>query len=806
MKRRTPTLTCFFLVGVSLSATSVQRTVNQEQASQDVFARAIHSQQSGDLEAAIQAYRDFLREHPQSIEALSNLGAVYSRLGRYAEAIEQYKRAMELDSQNPAIRFNLGLAYYKSVQLPEAAAELVRVVAAQPGNKSATLLLADCYLRMGENKKVIGTLSPFQAAHGADRTFLYLLGTALIRDHQTEKGQVLVDKILRDGDSAEAHLLIGTAQLMALDSPGALKEFARAVELNPELPSVHAFYGRALLDTGNRDRAMEAFRRELELYPNDFDSNLYLGVLLKQNLKFDEALGYLRRALQVRPRAPDVRYQIGSLYVLTGNLAEALQILEELVREAPEFMEAHVSLATVYYRLKRKADGDRERAVVKELTAEAQARATSATTRREQASLEAATAEPQANKSADVILSPGISSGSRTTPTSAPSVPSPQVPGGQSSLSAGSGASSPSTPTFDRLASRANAAREADRVQEAIDDYQQALQIRNSWAEGWWYLGTLFYSADRYQEARDAFERVVSLKPKGGPGLAMLGLCEFQLRQFDVALEHLQGGRRLGLPDKDHLTLVALYHLALLLTRSGQPEAALQLLFAVARQQGESQQILEALGIAGLALHYLPAELPPHQRDVVLQAGRAEFYMGVRRMPEARKECEKLVAYYPNTPNAHYLYGVFLLMENPVAALKEFRRELDVSPAHVNARLQIAFNCLRRTDYKAGLPYAEQAVELAPRSFAAREAVGRLLLELGETQRAILELETGVKLAPDSPDAAYALARAYARAGRKEDAARMRAEFNRLDEMRRALTEGSQSAHEAEETGPKPPG
>ncbi len=804
--QRTRRLATVSLAGLSLFAASAQRNATLEQTAEDAFARAAQLQQSGDLDAAIRAYRDFLGVHPQSIEALSNLGAVYARLGRNEEAIEQYKRALEVESHNTAICFNMGLAYYKSVQIPEAAAEFAKVVAAQPENKNATLLLADCYLRMGKNKKVIELLSPLQAADGTDRAFLYLLGTALIRDHQPEKGQVLVDMILHDGDSAEAHLLLGTAALMAHHPDNALKQFTRAIELNPKLPSVHAFYGRALLDTGNRDRAMEAFRGELELNLNDFDSNLYLGVVLKQEQKFDEALTYLRRALQIRPQAPDARYQIGSLYVSTGNLAEAQRILEELVKEAPEFVEAHVSLATVYYRLKRKADGDREGALVQKLNAEAQAHTTGATTGREPAGLEVATTEHQANKGANMIPLPGISSGIRTTPTSAPSLPSPQISVGQSSPSAGSGASSPSPPTFDELASRATAAREADRIQEAIDLYRQALRVRDSWAEGWWDLGTLFYSADRYEEARDAFARLVTLEPKGGAGMAMIGLCEFQLRQYDAALGHLQAGRALGLPDKDQLTLVAWYHLALLLSRSGQSEAALPLLFGLARQQGESPQILEALGIAGLDLPYLPTELPSHQRELVLQAGRAEFYMGVRRMAEARQECEKLVSHYPNTPNVRYLYGIFLMMENPEAALDEFRSELQVSPAHVKARLQIAFEYLKRNDCQSGLPYAEQAVQLAPRSFVAREALGRILLDLGDTKRAILELETGVKLAPDSPEAAYTLARAYTRAGRKEDAARVRAEFKRLDRMRRSLTEGSQSAHEAEETGPKPPG
>jgi len=53
---------------------------------------------------------------------------------------------------------------------------------------------------------------------------------------------------------------------------------------------------------------------------------------------------------------------------------QARAALESLVKEAPEFLEAHVSLATVYYRLKRKEDGDREREVVKKLNAAVQAK------------------------------------------------------------------------------------------------------------------------------------------------------------------------------------------------------------------------------------------------------------------------------------------------------------------------------------------------------------------------------------------------------------------------------------------------
>jgi Tfp pilus assembly protein PilF len=56
-----------------------------------------------------------------------------------------------------------------------------------------------------------------------------------------------------------------------------------------------------------------------------------------------------------------------------GKVEAAQKKLVQIVKEAPKFAEAHVSLATAYYRLRRKEDGDRERAIVLQLSEEVQA-------------------------------------------------------------------------------------------------------------------------------------------------------------------------------------------------------------------------------------------------------------------------------------------------------------------------------------------------------------------------------------------------------------------------------------------------
>jgi tetratricopeptide (TPR) repeat protein len=336
--------------------------------------KAVELHQAGDLSGAIAAYRAYLKLEPRNVMARSNLGAALSKAGRYEEAVGEYKQALEVEPRNLPVRVNLALAYYKTSQIVEAAAELATVVQQQPTNRQAVFLLADCNLRLGENQRVIELLSPLEKDSPNDKALIYLLGTALIRDKQPALGQVLVDRILRDGESAEARLLLGTTKMNAQEFADALVDLKKAVELNPQLPDVFSYYGLALLTTGDMEAAADAFRKELASNPNDFVSNLQLGVIFKQDQKYDEARSSFDRALRARPRDPGVRYQLATLDLSTGNIDQACSQLEQLIRETPQFVEAHVSLATVYYRLKRKEDGDRERAIVLKLNAEAQAK------------------------------------------------------------------------------------------------------------------------------------------------------------------------------------------------------------------------------------------------------------------------------------------------------------------------------------------------------------------------------------------------------------------------------------------------
>jgi tetratricopeptide (TPR) repeat protein len=355
-----------------------------------------------------------------------------------------------------------------------------------------------------------------------------------------------------------------------------------------------------------------------------------------------------------------------------------------------------------------------------------------------------------------------------------------------------SGPAAPPSPSFDAIVKAAEAARKAEQWQEAIDLYKKAVKLRPTYIEGIWYQGTAYYSLDQFRECRDAFRSVTRASAKNGTAYAFLGLCEFGLKDYDRALQHLLQSRILGIGDKD-LSGVARYHTAIIMTRIEQYEQALETLGEFTSAGNDSPKVIEAMGIATLRMAMLPNEVPPDRREMVLMAGRGSYMMATRQTAGAAAAFQAMVERYPETPNVHYAYGVFLLIEQPDKAIEQFKRELELQPNHAPSLMQIAYEYLKEKNAEAALPWAKQAVEVAPNSFGTHKALGDALLDSGDIEGAIRELQTAARLAPDSPSTRLSLAKAFQRAGRPDEAARERQEFARLNRLMRTTRTGPQS-------------
>jgi predicted Zn-dependent protease len=328
--------------------------------------------------------------------------------------------------------------------------------------------------------------------------------------------------------------------------------------------------------------------------------------------------------------------------------------------------------------------------------------------------------------------------------------------------------------SFSDLASKAIAAQDANDQPGAIDLYQQALKLNAKWPDGWWFLGSLQYATGAYAPARDALSHYLDLTPNAAPALAMRGLCEFEIGDYEPSLKDIQGALALGAANQPRNEKILRYHEALLLTRTGRFEDALRSYAFFAHDEDLNPELLTAIGLAGLRAALLPQELKPEQQAMYISVGRAAFDFMKRDLDAASADFQLLFEQSPPLPNVHYLYGYLLYATDQNQAVIEFKKELEVNLSNAAAEVMLAWIPLMQNDGSTALPYARKAVEDDPKLASAQLVLGRALTETGDTKDGIEHLEKTMQWQPDNLEVHLALAKAYSKAGRKEDARRER--------------------------------
>ena len=343
---------------------------------------------------------------------------------------------------------------------------------------------------------------------------------------------------------------------------------------------------------------------------------------------------------------------------------------------------------------------------------------------------------------------------------------------------------------FQSLAAKATAAQDADNLDEAVPLFRKALALNHRWLEGWWSLGEIDYQQDQYSAAASEFKKVVALDPKYGTARALLGLCEFELGQEKEALNDIEASKDLGMEQDPQLRQVVLYHEGILLQRASRYEQAAMALSSLCLSGVRSADLAQIFGMTMLHINNkaAPAESTP-AGDVVEHIGRGACLSAANEYDQARREYDYILQQNPQFPLVHFAYGRFLLeARDRSGAIEAFKQEIAEHPNNVLARLEIAA-VEYKTDSAAGLPYAQQAVALAPQTPAPHYLLGLLLLDTGDFQGSIPHLEIARKAFSSDARVYWSLGVAYAHVGRPKDAAEARATFARLNQAKSTETQ-----------------
>ncbi len=313
-----------------------------------------------------------------------------------------------------------------------------------------------------------------------------------------------------------------------------------------------------------------------------------------------------------------------------------------------------------------------------------------------------------------------------------------------------------------------------------------------AWSEGWWWLGSIDYDQNLYPEARAAFEHALAFDKKMAPAYGFLGLCAYEMRDYDAARGYLRKWQAAGRPGDASLADVAGFRWAELLTQDGRFFEALYQLNSKVYAHGPDPSLNEAMGLAWLRMKNVPEDYPPEKREMVWLAGSAAAWFSASKMDRSKEYLDRLASRYGDQPNVHFLRGfVAEAMKDDAAAMEEYGKELHVSPQATAPMIQLALLYAEAGRNDEALELARKAVTLEPGNARSHFALGRVLLERQQWAGSAAELEKAKELSPAASIVRFQLARVYRKLGRKQDADREEAAFEALQKK-----EGGQPAAE----------
>ena len=177
------------------------------------------------------------------------------------------------------------------------------------------------------------------------------LATQLLHaGHEAEAEAICREDMARNASSPEVQFEWGRWLLGRAKYSDAQSALARAAELAPANPILHATLAQAASALGDKTGAIGHLQRALAIAPNQGKVLNNLGLELLAVERRDEAIDMLRRAVQQRPGHAPTQLNLATALQRDGQIESAVKCIEQVLGQEPENWQAHFHLGRLLAR------------------------------------------------------------------------------------------------------------------------------------------------------------------------------------------------------------------------------------------------------------------------------------------------------------------------------------------------------------------------------------------------------------------------------------------------------------------------
>ena len=273
--------------------------------------------QTKGINEALEIYLKAIEKAPGFILLYCLIGEIYKSLGRYDDAICEYKMAIWLDSLN--------ITAYRS---------LCQVYEEQGDYDSAV----EVYQKLIE-------IQPYLAEYHSNlANIMYLKGD--IQEAISHYQNAISINPNMNWTSVIAQTLGYVFQENSKDLDAAISAYQCAYILTPKDMDIYINLGSAFYEKGEYDNALTVYRRAIELEPYNAKIYCNLGYLYWGKGDLDEAIKAYETSIKY-DKTYDIAYNnLGVIYLDDlGRVQKSIELFEEAAKYNPNYALAHYNLA-----------------------------------------------------------------------------------------------------------------------------------------------------------------------------------------------------------------------------------------------------------------------------------------------------------------------------------------------------------------------------------------------------------------------------------------------------------------------------
>ncbi|MEB3341706.1 tetratricopeptide repeat protein [Okeania sp.] len=316
-----------------------------------LYKRGLFKLKNKDYNGALEDYNRALVLESNNHLLYQNKAIILAEMGNLKEAAKNFKRALEIEPEHVQSYYNLGAAYVELGEFNLAIKVFSQALESGFRDYQIYQNLGVAYFKAGDHQEAIVNYNQAITLNPHKPEIYYNRGVAH-RFHGNNQNAIddLTKVLQLNPQAADAYTQRGIVKCDMRDLKGATADFDEAIKLNPQDPE--PIYKRAIIRRMYKDNegSLADFNEVIKIRPKYADAYIRRG---RVRFELDDHLGALDDldyAVQLQPKNAEAYYHRGNTKLSLSNFDGARYDFEVAITYKHEYYQAYNDLGVVYLR------------------------------------------------------------------------------------------------------------------------------------------------------------------------------------------------------------------------------------------------------------------------------------------------------------------------------------------------------------------------------------------------------------------------------------------------------------------------